>query len=108
MGFSTRIQTLNQKEKTMASSKERRFLKDRLIALSAAQVHAKRARKRRSSVELAVLHGDILRRRVEITACLNLYHEIRGSEHRHGIEKGWDWRHDSILARLRTEMAGSE
>ncbi|HLY11473.1 MAG TPA: hypothetical protein VKW04_19370 [Planctomycetota bacterium] len=46
-----------------------------------------------------------MERRVEITACLNLYHEIRGSAHRHGIEKGWEWRHESVLKRLRQELA---
>lgn len=30
---------------------------------------------------------EVERRRLVITACLNLYHELRESEHRHGVAK---------------------
>jgi len=103
----------------MATPNTCRFLKSRLAALASAQRKTKRARKRLPEAELAVLRReltgsdnpqwcpqrDVVERRVEITACLNLYHEIRGSAHRHGIEKGWEWRHESVLKRLRQELA---
>jgi len=101
----------------MENSKAIRLLKARLLALAADQLLAKRARKRLPDTELSALRRalsgsnnpewspqrDVLMRRVTITACLNLYHDLRGSAHRHGIEKGWEWRHDGELARLRRE-----
>jgi hypothetical protein len=90
----------------MAMSKQCRYLKDRLIALAAVQVKAKRARKRLPEPELGALQRDVVERRVEISACLNLYHEIRGSAHRHGIPEGWQWRQESVQRRLREELAG--
>jgi hypothetical protein len=108
-----------QKEKTMATPNAYSFLRSRLATLAFAQRKAKRARKRLPEAELAVLRReltgsdnlewcpqrDVVERRVEITACLNLYHEIRGSAHRHGIQKGCEWRHDSVLKGLRQELA---
>lgn len=96
-----------------------RFLRSRWTGLAAAQRKAKRARKRLPEAELAALRReltgsddpdwspqrDVVERRVEITACLNLYHELRGSAYRHGIEKGWEWRHDAIFKRLRQEVS---
>ena len=104
----------------MAISKQCRYLKDRLISLAAAQVKAKRARKRLPEAELAALRRelsgsddpswsaqrDVVYRQSEVTACLNLYHEVRGSAHRHGIPEGRQWKHDSVLSRLRQELAG--
>ncbi len=44
-------------------------------------------------------------RRVEITACLNLYHELRGSEHRHGIDEQSRYYYEKMLAGVRKELA---
>ena len=106
----------------MDASKRSRFFKERLALLAAAQVKAKRARKQLPPAELAALRAelmgpddlgwraprDVVRRRVEITACLNLYHELRGSAHRHGIRKGWEWYHERTLTRLREDVARLE
>lgn len=45
-------------------------------------------------------------RRIEITACLNLYHELRGSEHRHGIDEQSQYYYEKTLAGIRKELAG--
>lgn len=106
----------------MANPNAYRLLRIRLAALATAQRKAKRARKRLSEAELAALRReltgsddpswsaqhDVLERRVEITAHLNFYHEFRGSPHRHGVEKGWEWRHDAVRSRLRQELASLE
>lgn len=42
-------------------------------------------------------------RKTEITAAINLYHELRGSEHRHGGDG--DWCYERALAALRKELA---
>ena len=42
--------------------------------------------------------------RVEITALLNLYHEIRGSEYRHNIRIGDEWWYDASMTSLRKEL----
>jgi hypothetical protein len=44
-------------------------------------------------------------RRTEITACLNLYHELRGSEYRHGIEKGSEYFYEKTIANIRKDLA---
>jgi hypothetical protein len=106
----------------MANPPVRRVLKARLAALASEQRKAKRARKRLAEAEFAALRReltgqddptwsaqrDVQERRVEITACLNLYHEFRGSPHRHGIEKGWEWHYSRVLSRLREELASME
>jgi hypothetical protein len=95
------------------------FFKRRLAELAALQIKAKRARKRLPEAELAALRldlcasadpewnaqRDVVLRRIALTACLNLYHEVRGSEHRHGIREGFDWVYQSKLALLRKEVA---
>jgi hypothetical protein len=95
------------------------FFKRRLAELAALQIKAKRARKRLPEAELAALRlelggsgdpawnaqRDVVMRRIALTACLNLYHEVRGSGYRHGIRKGLGWMHDSRLALLRKEVA---
>lgn len=45
-------------------------------------------------------------RRVEITAALNLYHELRGSAHRHGVDDQDSYYYEKKLAELRKELAG--
>jgi hypothetical protein len=51
------------------------------------------------------LQADVVARRAEITAGLNLYHELRGSPHRHGIREGWERLCSGELARLREEVS---
>lgn len=38
-----------------------------------------------------------------ITALLNLYHEVRGSDHRHNPEKFGDWWYNRVHSRLMEE-----
>jgi len=80
-------------------------LKDRIKDLSGRQRPLKRARKttlpadeRRIALEKAGMSPstvpteaawEVSRRRAKITACLNLCHELRGSEHRHGPGDKW-------------------
>lgn len=42
---------------------------------------------------------------IKITAALNLYHEIRGSDYRHGVKNKWYY--DKELADLRTKLAST-
>lgn len=44
-------------------------------------------------------------RRTEITACINLYHELRGSEHRHGVDETSRYYYEKALANIRKEIA---
>jgi hypothetical protein len=44
-------------------------------------------------------------RRTEITAAINLYHELRGSEHRHGVDEQSGYYYEKTLATLRKELA---
>ena len=44
-------------------------------------------------------------RQLEITACLNLYHELRGSEYRHGVDDTCQYHYEKLLASLRKETA---
>ena len=104
----------------MATPIQRRYLKERLAALSALQVEAKRARKRLPEATLAALRReitgkddpswnaayDVMERRAKITACLNLYHELRGSDHRHGVRRGWEWSYELMVTLLRQHLSG--
>lgn len=51
----------------------------------------------------SVAASDARLRKVEITACLNLYHELRGSSYRHGDEEGY-W-YKKYMEQLRSELA---
>jgi hypothetical protein len=42
--------------------------------------------------------------RIEIAACLNFYHELRGSEFRHGIRKGTEYLYRKEMQELRKEL----
>jgi len=44
-------------------------------------------------------------RRARITACLNLYNELRGREYRHGIKKGFEYLYDKEMKKLTEELA---
>lgn len=63
-----------------------RSLKARIKQLSAEQRSAKTSRKGCSSEKMPDLWGSIWCRSIRITACLNLYHVLRGSAFRHGIK----------------------
>ena len=95
------------------------FLRLRLAALAEEQIEVKRARRPLPPSALVALakklgadfpdqwnpQRDVAQRRARITACLNLYHELRGSAHRHGIREGWEWAHRHELETLREEIA---
>jgi hypothetical protein len=51
----------------------------------------------------AAAASDARLRKAEITACLNLYHELRGSEFRHGFEEYTYW-YEKALEALRVEL----
>lgn len=44
-------------------------------------------------------------RRLEITACINIYHELRGSEYRHGVHKTVRYYYEKVVANIRKEIA---
>lgn len=44
-------------------------------------------------------------RRLEITACINIYHELRGSQYRHGVDKTALYYYEKTVARIRKETA---
>jgi hypothetical protein len=45
---------------------------------------------------------EVIERRAQITACLNLMHELKGSEHRHN--PGEKWVYDKYDKKLRAEF----
>lgn len=48
---------------------------------------------------------EVIKNAAKITAMLNLYAELRGKEHRHGIPKGWEYLYERALTGLREEQA---
>ena len=95
------------------------FLKvrDEIKELSALQVVGKRARKttipkkeseallRKFGVETpGEAAGRVGARKTRITALLNLHHELRGSEHRHGISKGDEYYYEKALKEIKTKL----
>lgn len=103
-----------------------RMLKERIKTLTILQEKTKRARKTTMpKVEWQTLKVDILKssgrtpdrdwwdhasaasdarlRKAEITACINLYHELRGSAHRHDFKEYPYW-YEKYLKGLRTEI----
>lgn len=90
-----------------------RELKTVIRDLSGKQRSLKRARKtslpaaeRSSLLVLAGCDGDpvfeVFRRTARITAALNLYHELKGSEHRHG--HGDEYLYKRADEELRSEL----
>lgn len=50
--------------------------------------------------------SQVQQNKVRITAALNLYHELRGSDYRHGIpDDPLYWGYDRILQELREQFA---
>lgn len=94
------------------------IVRSRIRDLSSLQRKGKRARKTTiPASEREALLRDIglvgrpnyaaqavMDRRGVITAHLNFLHEIRGSEHRHGVKKGTDYAYDEAIADLRFEI----
>jgi hypothetical protein len=95
-------------------------IKERIKTLSANQTLAKRARK--TTIPYGELYeikkklgglkkdwwcaqGYVADHRIEITALLNFYHEIRNSEYRHGICLGTKWYYDRQYDKLKNEFA---
>jgi hypothetical protein len=80
------------------SGKQRPLKRARKTSLSAAE--------RSSLLVLACFEGDpvfeVFRRTARITAALNLYHELRGSEHRHG--HGDEYLYKRADEELRSEL----
>ena len=94
------------------------FLKEKLKVLAALQIKTKRARKtslpkeewlalknelapKSAYWDHSVAASDARLRKIEITACLNLYHELRGSDYRHACEGYW---YTKAMNELRTEL----
>lgn len=50
----------------------------------------------------ALEHG---RRSIKITALLNLYHEMRGSEYRHNVQKTDRWYYEKQLEEIKSALA---
>ena len=54
--------------------------------------------------DIGCLMYDVFMRRIEITALLNLYHEVRESAHRHGVSEEDAGRYDALYRRLKEEF----
>lgn len=77
-----------------------RSMKARIKELAAEQRVAKMSRKGCSSEKMPDLWGKIWSRSIRITACLNLYHALRGSAFRHGIkDKYLDEKYSNEIAK---------
>lgn len=104
-----------------------RTLREKIKALASGQRPIKRARKTlisneerkdlltRANVDAgwikdggkeAAAHACwiVYRRRAEITACLNLSHELRGSKHRHGVREIVAYDYAKAMDALREEL----
>ena len=93
-----------------------REIKQLLKSYAVAQRKAKRARKtsipkeEREQLlkEIGVTyaeyaHADVMYRKIQITAALNFYHELRGSEFRHGIRELTMTQYDDCFHSLRAK-----
>lgn len=110
----------------MENTMKIRALKERIKALTILQEKTKRARKTTMpKQEWDALRVDILKssgrptgyewwdhasaasdarlRKAEITACLNLYHELRGSGYRHDFKEHTYW-YEKAMKALQTEL----
>jgi hypothetical protein len=107
--------------RTEKSKKQYLHLKGRIKSLAAEQKKAKTALrmpgKNREQIEARgkaikelgyMDYGwaqmKVTTRRVQITAALNLYHEMRGSEHRHNVREGDGYWYISALYSLKKEL----
>ena len=102
-------------------------LKERIKTLAPGQRLIKRARKTLISIEerrdllkkatvdsMWIGEGDaeaathacriVLERKAEITACLNLHDELRGSKQAHGIREGLEYNYKRCMEKLRREL----
>jgi hypothetical protein len=100
-----------------------RALKEKIKDLAALQVLTKKARKtslpkeewlalknelapKKAYWDHSVAASDARLRKVEITACLNYYHELRGSAFRHGdAELLKDYWYGKYMTELKAELA---
>lgn len=48
--------------------------------------------------------NEVQRNKLTITAALNLYHELRGSEYRHNYESFWKHVYDAEMVRIKSEL----
>ena len=88
-------------------------IRARIKDLEEKQIKTKYARRRISKEEFEKIRKEVggseywcpqyevFRRRAEITACLNFYHEIRGSKYRHGVRKGWEYIYKKYFEELK-------
>jgi len=68
-----------------------RSVRERIKTLAVEQKKAKASRKGCSAERMPGLWEEVLVRSVEITACLNFHHALRGSAHRHKVQNEyWD------------------
>ena len=85
-------------------------IKDRIKELAVLQHKAKRARKttipseeRNSLMSECGIENSaatyVFYKKAEITALLNFYHELRGSEYRHDVRKGLEYYYDEEIKR---------
>ena len=88
-----------------------REIKQLLKSYAVIQRKAKRARKttipnaEREALlkEIQSSYPNVMYRKIEITAALNFYHELRGSEFRHGIREGTEFDYKLCLKALRSK-----
>jgi hypothetical protein len=107
------IQPDNTKETTMDTKTAFHEIKQLLKSYAVIQRKAKRARKttipavEREALlkEIGSSYPNVMSRRIEITAALNFYHELRGSEFRHGIRKGTEYEYKDRLNSLRAKYS---
>lgn len=85
--------------------------KERLRSYEQNAKKARKLRKKRERTEEEAMELYTLERGhcpCEITALLNLYHEVRGSEHRHNHEKFGDWWYSRVYGKLHDEYHSSD
>ena len=100
-----RIKSLSAKQRPLKLLRKTLLPQDRRVALLA-ETGMTEAWKGLDPEDLSHrAWGWVAVRRLEITAALNLYHELRGSEHRHGVEEVDRYHYDKALGEIRKELA---
>ena len=99
-----KIKTLSSKQRSLKLLRKTSLPQERRAALIAETGMTEWAKETLETISYRAW-STVESRRTEITACLNLYHELRGSEHRHGIDKASEYYYEKTLASLRKELA---
>ncbi len=88
-------------------------IKQLLKSYAVVQRKAKRARKttipkeerEKLLKEIGASYPGVMSRKIRITAALNFYHELRGSEFRHGVREVTKYEYEDCLNSLRAKYS---